>query len=209
MPDPNMTSLPEWVTDTLREPTTSTVAARARIMDAVRVLPRPRRLSAPIGPSRWLRRGLLSPVGGLMTTVFLMAALTLRLGPMDGVFGRAGMAIETAAFVLGDSVVPTPNSHVSGAVVPPASRSRLLDTLRIVEFVIRGSSVHAVSVVGDFNAWKRGATPLVAVGDREWRARVLVRRDALQASLNVAYIINDATLIPAAAGIARRWGSSE
>ena len=206
MPDPNLTSLPDWVTDTLREPVSSTPAARARIMDTVRTVARPRRLSAPITPSRWLRRGLLSPVGGMMVTAMLTLALLLRIGPMDGLLHRSVGDIQTAAFVLGDSVVP-----VVALALPDSSHtaSRLLDTLRIVEFVIRGSSVHAASVLGEFNAWKRGATPLAAVGDHEWRARVLVPRDALATSLNVAYLVNHARLIPAAAGTAHNSAFQE
>ena len=205
MPDPTSTTLPDWVTDALREPARSTPAARARIMDAVRAEPRPRRYSAPIGPSRWLRRGLLSPVGGLMTTVLMTLALMLRMGPIDHVFGPSVAIIETATHVLGDSVVPIVDPVVGKSPVA----HRLLDTLRIVEFVIRGSSVHAASVLGDFNAWRRGATPLVASGDHVWRARVLVPRDALQSSLNVAYLVNNARLIPAAAGTAHSWVSPE
>jgi len=205
MPDPTSNTLPDWVTDALREPARSTPAARARIMDAVRTAARPRRCAAPIGPSRWLRRGLLSPVGGLMTTVLMMMALMLRMGPIDHVFGPSVATIETATHVLGDSVVPISESTVNRA---PVSH-RLLDTLRIVEFVIRGSSVHAASVLGDFNAWRRGATPLVASGDHIWRARVLVPRDVLASSLNVAYLVNNARLIPAAAGTAHSWASPE
>jgi hypothetical protein len=211
MPDPTFSSLPDWVTDALREPVASTPAARTRIMEAVRATARPRRLSAPVARSRWLRRGLLSPVGGLLTTAFLTATLMLRMGSMEGLMGRSVADVQTAAFVLGDSVVP-----VSPIVATPARMdgatplsTRLLDTLRIVEFVIRGSSVHAASVLGDFNAWKRGATPLRAVGGDEWRARVLVPRDAVPTVRTVAYLINNSQLIPAAAATTQDWESRE
>jgi len=195
MPDPNPTMLPDWVTDALHEPVPSTPAARARIMDAVRSSARPRRVAAPIRPSRWLRRGLLSPVGGLITTAVMTLALLLRIGPRDGLLHRSVSEIQTAAMVLGDSVVPTSTPRMADTL---ATAARLLDTLRIVEFVIRGSSVHAASVLGDFNGWKRGATPMISAGRDEWRARVLVPHDVLASSLNVAYLVNQSRVIPAA-----------
>lgn len=194
MPDPNQTVLPDWVVDALHEPVASTPAARARIMDAVRSTARPRRMAAPIRPSRWMRRGLLSPVGGLLTTAVMTMALLLRIGPMDGLLRRSVGDIQSAAMVLGDSVVPASAPRMADTL---ATAARLLDTLRIVEFVLRGSSVHAASVLGDFNGWKRGATPMTSSGRDEWRARVLVPRDVLATSVNVAYLVNQSRLIPA------------
>ncbi|MEQ1692011.1 MAG: hypothetical protein ABMA00_12035 [Gemmatimonas sp.] len=177
--DPLESGLPEWVRETLREPMDSRASSRAVIMDRVRALPTPRRHSAPMRPSRWLRRGLLSPVGGMVTTAMMALVVLLRVG------GGGGMSdIGTATRILGDSVVPVP------AVT---QADRWLDTLRIVEFVIRGSSVHAASVLGDFNRWQRGATPMVPTARHEWRVRVLVPRDAL----NMAYLVNNSRLIPA------------
>ncbi len=148
-----------------------------------------------------------------MTTVLLMLTLSLRLGPIDGLIGRSMLGIETAAVVLGDSVVPVSHALSATANVFPSGDSsytqRLLDTLRIVEFVMRGSSIRAASVLGDFNAWKRGATPLVAVSDVEWRVRVLVPRDAVQTSRKVAYLVNNTRLIPASMGNAGDWVSAQ
>ncbi|MBL0170945.1 MAG: hypothetical protein IPP90_09470 [Gemmatimonadaceae bacterium] len=181
--DPFESALPDWVGETLREPVESHPRSRARIMEAVRALPAPRRRSAPMRPSRWLRRGLLSPISGAITSAVLALSLLLRA---DG--GASALSdIVTVTRVLGDTVVPV---HT----LPSASGTiRWLDTLRIVEFVIRGSSVHAVAILGDFNKWQRNATPLSAGAPHEWRARVLVPRDAL----DVAYLVNDRHLIPA------------
>lgn len=179
MRDRNESSLPEWVGDALREPVTSHASSRARIMDAVRGLPTPRRMSAPMRPSRWLRRGLLSPVGSLLATAAMALVMVTRATTGTGVSD-----LVTVTRILGDSIVPVGAS---------ATKGHWLDTLRIVEFVIRGSGVHTATVIGDFNQWRRGATQLASVGDDEWRARVLVPRDALQ----MAYLVNDAQVIPA------------
>ena len=180
MRDPIDSSLPEWVGETLREPVTSRASSRARIMDAVRGLPVPRRMSAPMRPSHWLRRGLLSPVGSMLATAAMAMVMLTRIATP----GAGVSDLVTVTRILGDSIVP-----VSGS----ATNGNWLDTLRIVEFVIRGSSVHAAAVIGDFNQWRRGATPLASAGGNEWRARVLVRRDALQ----MAYLVNDEQVIPA------------
>ena len=180
MRDPIDSALPEWVGEALREPVTSQASSRARIMDAVRGLPAPRRMSAPMRPSRWMRRGLLSPVGSILATAAMAMVMLARVSTP----GAGVSDLVTVTRILGDSIVPASGSATSG---------HWLDTLRIVEFVIRGSSVHAAAVIGDFNQWRRGATPLASAGGNEWRARVLVPRDALQ----MAYLVNDAQIIPA------------
>ena len=64
-------------------------------------------------------------------------------------------------------------------------------TLHIVEFVLRGGAVRSADVVGDFNEWRRGATPLHRDANGTWRTRALVPRDALR----YAYVIDDARII--------------
>lgn len=180
MRDPIDSSLPEWVGEALREPVTSHASSRTRIMDAVRGLPAPRRMAAPMRPSRWLRRGLLSPFGSVLATAAMAVVMLTRVAaPGSGVAD-----IVTVTRILGDSIVPAGASATNG---------HWLDTLRIVEFVIRGSGIHTAAVIGDFNQWRRGATPLASANGDEWRARVLVPRDALQ----MAYFVNDAQVIPA------------
>lgn len=136
--------------------------------------------------SRWTRRGLLTPFGGMTLVALFFAAISLR-----GLDERHGsVALETASLILGDSVVPV---H-EGSVRADTLGERLLDTLRVVEFVLRGPSVRSATVVGDFNAWERGATALTRDSDDTWRARVLVPRDAL----HFAYVVNDARIVNAA-----------
>jgi hypothetical protein len=200
--EPFESALPGWVRDALRdafrdafrdaspdagpESSDRSAAARARVMAAVRAAPVPRTLSAPMRPTRWVRRGVLSPIGGLMATVVM--ALTVLL---HGDAGRSAGELVTLTQVLGDSVVPA-NIRSTDA----AGSGRWLDTMRVVEFVIRGSTIHAASVLGDFNRWRRGATPMVAsLAGREWRARVLVPRDALAMVREASILVNDADLV--------------
>jgi hypothetical protein len=185
-------TLPDWADALLRAPTASRPAARAAIMDAVRREPRPRmRPRMPMRalvPSmrvpRWPRRGLLTPVGALVAMLFA-ATVSLQSVRSWQATGSGHTALHTAAYILGDTVVP---------VAPDAARGTvgqvLHDTLRIVEFVLRGPGVRSAAVVGDFNAWRHGVTRLARGADGTWRARVVVPRDVVR----FAYVVNDAEL---------------
>lgn len=184
-------SLSPWVIDALRNPAPGSTtrsasrlaAQRSAIMDRVRREPAPHVLTAPMRASRWTRRGLLTPFGGMTLVALFAAAISLR-----GLDARqGGNALETTALILGDSVVPV---H-EGAGRADTVGERFLDTLRIVEFVLRGPSVRSATVVGDFNAWQRGGTALTRDSKDSWRARVLVPRDALR----FAYVVNDTRVV--------------
>jgi hypothetical protein len=104
---------------------------------------------------------------------------------------------DVSAFttIMGDSVVP-----LTAAQHDSAGDGRWLDTLRIVEFVLRGPGIREAAVLGEFNHWQRGATPMVAsmvssMEPHDWRARVLVPRDALQTVVRAAYLINNRRIV--------------
>lgn len=191
MPEFIPASLPEWAAESLRAPVASRAASRERIMQAVRALPAPRRVSAPtsvVRASRWFRRGSLTGAGGVLLTAMLALMVSVHRGEQLRMMSR----LHTTAVILGDTVVP-----VAGAV--DTVGARLLDTLRIVQFAIRGPNISAAEVIGSFNGWRRGSTMLrrvASVGDEHavaeggaWSARALVPRDALE----FAYVIRDAS----------------
>jgi hypothetical protein len=177
-----------WVRDALRHPASSSASQRSAIMDRVRREPAPRLMEAPMRASRWMRRGLLTPMGGMAMVAAMVAMITLRGIEQQRVVG----GLVGSALILGDSVVPHEHGPVAGSARADSLGERLLDTLRIVEFVLRGPEVRTASVVGEFNAWQRGATTLTHGDDGSWRARVLVPRDALR----FAYVVNDAQVVP-------------
>lgn len=179
-PDAIVAELPYWMADTLRRDIVSTASARRAIMDRVRC-ERPRTLSAPPRPSRWPRRGALTPVVLLGMLAVLFIATSLR-----DVNRRTDLTVLNSARLIGDSVVPS-REHMA----VPGEHESFLDTLHIVEFVLRGGAVHSADVVGDFNEWRRGATPLHRDANGTWRTRALVPRDALR----YAYVIDDARII--------------
>jgi hypothetical protein len=125
-------------------------------MDLVRQEPVPRRpllrlarrlpsLHAP----RWPRRGVLSPFGATAIAALFAGMLSLQSLRLTA-DGRAGGADSTAMFVqasahtLGDTVVPagahSPGIGARDVVIPSLADSLLRDTLRIVEFVLRGAA---------------------------------------------------------------------
>lgn len=178
---------PAWIVDALRAPVTSRSEARTRIMHAVRALPSPHRLSTPRvqHASRWRRRGSLSGLGGMLLTAMLMMAVSVRQGEQHDVSAR----VHPSAIVLGDSAVPVRGADSLVAMM----HGRLLDTMKVVEYVVRGTDVRAVRVrhaVRDEKANEAHAVPfepteLTRVSDTEWRVRALLPRDAIAVSFQV------------------------
>ena len=74
------------------------------------------------------------------------------LSPLAGLAIAAGIAVIAAAATLGLARRPAPATAVAAAH----------DTVELVRFVFADSSARSVSLVGDFNGWARGKTPLHA-----------------------------------------------
>ena len=181
MSDENRDLLPPWVVAILREPASISPTARSAIMNQVRQLPKPRLLALPPRTHGWMRRGLLTPAGSALVSGMLALAVVLRIGT------PVSFAPETAgsAEVVGDTVIPRTQGQMG-------FKDTLLDTLRIVEFVFRAPNARSVAVVGNFNGWRAGATPMQSASGT-WRARVAVPRDVLRFS----YIVNGDEVVPA------------
>ena len=111
--------------------------AVARVMDAVRARPRPERTPPPApqlvparAPLRWRRPVLLT--GALVAAALLVAALGAR---------------ERGA--------------TTGAVaVTPATPAAATPSTQSVRFTLAAPATAQVTLVGDFNAWNAGATPM-------------------------------------------------
>lgn len=185
---------PTWIVDALRAPVASRPEARTRIMQAVRGLPTPRLLSAPMvqHASRWRRRGSLTGLGGVLLTAMLMLAATVRQSDQRDLSAR----VQPSAIVLGDSAVPVRGADSLAAIM----QGRLLDTMKVVEYVVRGSDVRDVQVqraLRDQQANEAHVVPfeptrLTRVSSTEWRVRALLPRDAIA----VSFQVNDCTLDP-------------
>jgi hypothetical protein len=142
--------------------------------------------------SRWRRRGSLTGLGGAL----LAAMLTIAVGVRQGDRHALAQRVQPAVLVVGDSAVPVRGADSLAAIMS----GRLLDTMKVVEYVVRGSNVHRVQVqhaVRDEHATEAHPVPfqptqLTRVSDTEWRVRALLPRDAVA----VSFSVNDFTLDP-------------
>lgn len=190
----DMSTIPSWMGDALRAPVASRPEARARIMTQVRSLPAPRRLSIPgvQHASRWRRRGSLTGLGGAVLTAMLTIAVGVRQGDRHALAQR----VQPSVMVVGDSAVPVRGADSLAAIMS----GRLLDTMKVVEYVVHGSNVHRVQVQHavrhDRTSGGRVApfepAELTRVSETEWRVRALLPRDAVA----VTFSVNDLTLDP-------------
>ena len=198
-------TLPGWARSALQEPAVSRPGARLAIMDLVRQEPAPRRALVRFArrlPSlqvpRWPRRGVLSPFGATAIAALFAGMLSLQSlratadGRISGADSTA-LLVQASAHTLRDTVVPAGTGpfglDARGVAAPSLADTLFRDTLRIVEFVLRGAGVQSAGVVGDFNAWRPGVTPMTRVADGRWLARVLVPRDMVR----FAYVVQDRT----------------
>jgi hypothetical protein len=151
----------------LRHDVPADARAKARIMERVRDAAHhlPRRPATP------LARGARHSIIGLALAAGIGSVTTLSaLLPSAG---RAGVA-RTA--VIGDTVVST-----------------LRDTLRLVRLMFDDPGAREVAVVGDFNGWRAGDTPLVR--DRathRWSATLALRDGAHR----YAFVVDGTRWVP-------------
>ena len=128
----------ERIAAALREPVMFDDEFTARVMRSVR-----ESRAAAAAPRSWWRRGY-----------------TLHVTPLAGLALAAGLALVA---VLGRASVagPTPGPQpVSSA----SSKAAAADTVYLVRFALVNHDARKVSLVGDFNGWATGATPLVGDG---------------------------------------------
>ncbi len=127
------------VTELRREPQVDP-AARARIMDAVRAMPTPH----PRTAHWWRARTIsLSPIQAIAAAL-VVGALGAGVAVWRAADGGAGSSVAAA---------PTPVTAV-------AQRPDSALAPRPVQFVFVSSDARDVSLVGDFNDWDVGATPM-------------------------------------------------
>jgi len=135
---------------------------------AVRVIERVRVIAAESGQLTepapvqgwWMRPRILtmSPLSGLAVAASIAAVVAL------GTLAASSLADGNGAKVAANT-----------AMSLPAPISRAVDTVHIVRFVLMAPGAKSVSLVGDFNAWAKGATALEQTGrEGVWAASVVV-----------------------------------
>ncbi len=113
-----------------------------RVMAAVRYVERPR---AGKARGRWVR-----------ASRWATASHVIELSPLRGLAAAAGLAALLASAVwLGRQTMGYPGSSVGNPAIATVESG-----LRKVEFVLMAPNASEVVLVGDFNGWRPGATPL-------------------------------------------------
>lgn len=115
----------------------------ARVMQRVR---EEARQAAGTGLWRWMTR-----------------SRTIKVSPLAGLALAAGLAGLVALAARGDADRPTVIPDRTVAIVPEAAPAQ-----RMTEFIFVNPSASKVAIVGDFNDWDEGVSPLRRMGDGVW-----------------------------------------
>jgi hypothetical protein len=122
---------------------------------------------------RWLARPRsvrVSPLGALAAAGIAIAAL---FGVRRDAERRAELASTGEHPIAATGEFPVPAAAAQNAArgaargAVPVAAVRTRDTVFVTQFVLVAPDARQVSLVGDFNDWDRGATPLVHVAQGE------------------------------------------
>jgi hypothetical protein len=147
--DPNV----QWIVAEARRPVMVDVAARARLLAAVRSSPKPERRSR-------FRAWLIEPRHFAIPPLATLAAAA----------GLVGIGVISGLLLNRDGR-PTAAEQGSSVVVD----SQLPDSPRVVKFVLIAPQAARVAVVGDFNGWDDTKTPAIRQADGTWATFVTLR----------------------------------
>jgi hypothetical protein len=146
----------QWIVTEARRPVAIDAAARARLLDAIRAEPLPRRQPRVVTLLLRPRRMVLAPLAAAA-----LAAGLVAIGFFSGYWLHRDGRLATGQQV---------------AVV--AGHPQLPDSLtpRAVKFVLIAPDAKHVAVVGDFNGWDSSANPMTTrTPDGRWTVFVPLR----------------------------------
>lgn len=158
-----------WIITEARRPVMLGVAARERLMNAIRAEPAPRRRTRVLA---WLvhpRRFVLPPVAAAA-----LAAGLVGIGILGGTAMNRVGPIATERPSQGD-----------------AASSRLPD-FSVVKFIISAPQAARVAVIGDFNGWDATASEAVREKDGTWSVFVPLRPGRYEYS----FVLDGTHLVP-------------
>jgi hypothetical protein len=146
------------------------------------------RVMAAVAAVARARQATRSPSGGTASH-WLLRPRSIRVTPLLALAAAAafaGLVLLGAEALRSTGIGSRPAGQETRAAVP--------DTVHLIRFVFLDETAESVHLVGDFNAWTNGATPLEAQGkDGVWTAAVALPPGRHE----YAFIVND--------GESRRW----
>ena len=160
------------VSDELRAPVRVDPGFDARVMAAVRA-------------EHAAERGSPTRLG------WLVRPRTVRISPLAGLALAAALA---GIAVLGTHVPwGTGDRPLAAPELAPPGNGRLVSdqAVRTVSFHLNAPGAASVSLIGEFNDWDPGATPLEQVGSGSWEARVPLRPGVYE----YAFLVNGDSVI--------------
>ena len=102
--------------------------------------------------------------GGSGVWRWMMRPRTIRVSPLAGLALAAGLVGVVALGVRRDDAVARPVAVAPAVPVAPASSS----AEQMMKFVFVNSSASSVAIVGDFNDWEEGGSPLRRMEKGVW-----------------------------------------
>jgi plastocyanin len=139
----------------------------------------PMRAPEPIGAdfdARVMAEIRRAPLTVVRAAPALRRRRALALPPLAWGALAAGFAAVVSLATLAVVHRVAPSSSVASAPVQPrvqlAAAAPSADTVYVVRFVLADSRAHTVTLLGDFNAWQKQATPLRVTKPGIWSAQV-------------------------------------
>ena len=164
----------ERAAETLRRPVKIDPAVDARVMATVHALPRHQ---APRARGWW---------------AWLTEARTVRVSPLAAFAAAAVIVVAAVGVVPRLTSTGSPGPASAPVAMTPDTAAPLAagDSAHLVQFVFVAPTAQSVSLVGDFNNWEMGATPLAAGPTRSvWTVRVRLPNGRHR----YAFVVDDST----------------
>lgn len=123
----------------------------------------------PTGIRRWFGAWRMPALSGLGASAVAAAALLMGFVVRGAVRERPS---QEPAMATGEFPVPGGGTPSAGVPVVPAAAVTGEAALVPTQFVLDRPDAHAVALVGDFNDWQGGETPLTRLESGVWTATV-------------------------------------
>jgi hypothetical protein len=140
----------------------------------------------------------------------LTALLTMAVGLRQADQRALAQRLRPAVIVVGDSAIPVRGADSLAAIMS----GRLLDTMKVVEYVVQGRDVRSARVQHAIRDTRGPETAgrasrrapfepaqLLRVSDGEWRVRALLPRDAVAVAFQVNDVVLDPVALPGISGM--------
>ncbi len=145
--DADRAAFAERIAKPLRAPEQLDVTFEARVLSAVQAEER-----AGHGPSAGKQPAVIG---------WWLHPRVVRVSPLRALAAAAAVAGLTLLGGQAIQALVDPGADIQRA----GRRTQSADTVHVVRFVLIDPQARSVSLVGDFNAWKKGATQLSAAGE--------------------------------------------